>query len=79
MPKPATRTIPHFLILTEADSERRIAINTHTIHSFYEAPTGAGEPPVTYIHLLGDITYLVTQTPTTILSMIYNAELDDND
>lgn len=80
MPKPATRTVPHFIILTEVDTERRIAVNTSTIHSFYEhSSDNLGEPPVTYVHLTNDIAYLVTQTPAIILEMIYNAELDDND
>lgn len=83
MAKPETKTVPHFIILTEVDTNRRIAINANTIHSFYEHSTdNLGEPPITYIHLTNDIAYIVTETPATVLMLIYNTELDggeDND
>lgn len=81
MPKPASRTVPHFLILDEVDTDRRLVINTNTLSSFYEEPSStAGEPPFTHIHLIDSTTYIVRQDPVTILAQIYNAEAgDDND
>lgn len=66
------RIVPHFILLNEEGSDRRIIVNTSLIHTITPA-----ENLGSFVHLIGGVSYMVTQYPAAIIAKIYHPQHEE--